>query len=79
MTADTARSLACAEYDFVRIDTALKELAALLASVCDSPECRAAARRVKQARRHLLGTLELIDGPVTAAIAEMERMEPAPF
>lgn len=80
MSEATIRRLAWMEYAFLRIDGELTDLSQdLHMSAQDAPECMSAAAEVIRIKYALRAVIQMIDKPLTDAIALSESLEPSPF
>lgn len=80
MTEATIRRLAWMEYAFLKIDADLTDLSRdLHMSAQDAPECMSAAGEVIRIKHALRAVIQMIDAPLTEAIAMSQSLEPAPF
>jgi hypothetical protein len=80
MSEPTVRKLASAEYDFARLDAALSDLRDVLRQAArEAPRCAAAAAEIQAIRRRLRRTLARLDADISDAVAELERLDDAPF
>lgn len=74
------RTLANAEYDFVRVDSALADLTQRLEEASSaSQSARAAAKRIALMRKHLRIVLDSIDDDIVEAVRQAEVLDPPPF
>jgi hypothetical protein len=80
MSEPTVRKLASAEYDFARLDAGLSDLRDLLRQAArEAPRCAVAARQLHAIRKMLRRILDALDADVSAAVAQLELLGPAPF